>query len=381
MTLEARRASETRFGRTGAIVVGAIVTVLAVTGGAFVIAGANPLDAYFAYFVAPLTREFTLWEVLNVSTPLLFAGTAVAIAFRAGYWNIGVEGQLLMGAVAAAGIGQVVHGWPSIVVLPLMVAAGALAGAAWALVPALLRVRMGIDEVVTTLLLNPVALLVVEALLHGPWTDPETGFPESPRIAEAAEFPKLASVLPFLDKSRLHLGFIIAIVIIVASWWVLSRTSTGLRVRAVGLSPHGARFAGIKVERTLLRVALISGAVAGIAGVSEVAGIQFRLTAGISPGFGYTGIVVAMLGGLTLPGVLLAGLLLGDLAVGASSAVRSLQIPSQLGAVVQGTLLLVVIGALALHRARARHDDERPADEGEPPPVEPKGIPAEGPPT
>ena len=339
MTLEARRASETRFGRTGAIVVGAIVTVLAVTGGAFVIAGANPLDAYFAYFVAPLTREFTLWEVLNVSTPLLFAGTAVAIAFRAGYWNIGVEGQLLMGAVAAAGIGQVVHGWPSIVVLPLMVAAGALAGAAWALVPALLRVRMGIDEVVTTLLLNPVALLVVEALLHGPWTDPETGFPESPRIAEAAEFPKLASVLPFLDKSRLHLGFIIAIVIIVAAWWVLSRTSTGLRVRAVGLSPHGARFAGIKVERTLLRVALISGAVAGIAGVSEVAGIQFRLTAGISPGFGYTGIVVAMLGGLTLPGVLLAGLLLGDLAVGASSAVRSLQIPSQLGAVVQGTLV------------------------------------------
>jgi general nucleoside transport system permease protein len=120
--------------------------------------------------------------------------------------------------------------------------------------------------------------------------------------------------------------------------------------------------------------------VAGIAGVSEVAGIQFRLTAGISPGFGYTGIVVAMLGGLTLPGVLLAGLLLGDLAVGASSAVRSLQIPSQLGAVVQGTLLLVVIGALALHRARARHDDERPADEGEPPPAEPKGIPAEGPP-
>ena len=263
MTLEARRAAETRFGRTGVIIVGAVVAVLAVTGGAFAIAGANPVEAYFAYFVAPLTREFTLWEVLNVSTPLLFAGAAVAIAFRSGYWNIGVEGQLLMGAVAAAGIGQVVHGWPSIVVLPLMIVAGALAGAAWALVPALLRVRLGIDEVVTTLLLNPVALLVVEALLHGPWTDPETGFPESPRIAEAAEFPKLAAFLPFLGKSRLHLGFILAIVIIVAAWWVLSRTSTGLRVRAVGLSPHGARFAGIKVERTLLRVALISGAVAG----------------------------------------------------------------------------------------------------------------------
>jgi simple sugar transport system permease protein len=286
-----------------------------------------------------------------------------------------------MGAVAAAGIGQVVEGWPALLVLPLMVAAGALAGAAWALVPALLRVRLGIDEVVTTLLLNPVALLLVEALLHGPWTDPETGFPESPRIAAVAEFPQLSGFLPVLGRSRLHLGFVIAIVIIVVAWWILSRTATGLRVRAVGLSPHGARFAGIRVERTLLRVALVSGAVAGIAGVSEVAGIQFRLTAGISPGFGYTGIVVAMLGGLAMPGVLLAGLLLGDLSVGASSAVRSLQIPSQLGAVVQGTLLLAVIGALALYRGRARRE-EPPADEGEPPPDEPEGLPpAEGAPT
>jgi simple sugar transport system permease protein len=380
--LEARRSAEARLGRTGLIVLGAVVTVLAVTGSAFVLAGADPLAAYFAYFVQPLIREFTLWEVLNVSTPLLFAGAAVAIAFRSGYWNIGVEGQLLMGAVAAAGIGQVVHGWPSLIVLPLMVAAGALAGAAWALVPALLRVRLGIDEVVTTLLLNPVALLLVEALLHGPWTDPETGFPESPRIAEAAEFPKLSTFLPFLGKSRLHLGFILAVIIILIAWWVLSRTATGLRLRAVGLSPHGARFAGIRVERTLLRVALVSGAIAGIAGVSEVAGIQFRLTAGISPGFGYTGIVVAMLGGLAMPGVLLAGLLLGDLSVGASSAVRSLQIPSQLGAVMEGTLLLVVIGALALRRARSRQEDERPPDEGEPPPLEPRSMAqAEGPPT
>jgi ABC-type uncharacterized transport system permease subunit len=332
--------------------------------------------------VAPLTREFTLWETFNVATPLLFAGAAVAIAFRAGYWNIGVEGQLLMGAVAAAGIGQVVHGWPAIVALPLMFAAGALAGAAWALVPALLRVRLGIDEVVTTLLLNPVALLVVEALLHGPWTDPETGFPESPRIAASAELPRLGEYLPFLGRSRLHLGFVIAIVVIVIAWWVLSRTATGLRVRAVGLSPHGARFAGIRVERTLLRVALVSGAVAGIAGVSEVAGIQFRLTAGLSPGFGYTGIVVAMLGGLAMPGVLLAGLLLGDLIVGASSAVRSLQVPSQLGAVVQGTLLLVVVGALALYRRRSSREQERPPDEGERTPEEPEGhAPAEPPPT
>ncbi len=375
MTLEARRMAESRLGRAGMIAVGAIVTILAVTGSAFVIAGANPLEAYAAYFITPLTREFTLLEVLNKATPILFTGTAVAIAFRAGYWNIGVEGQLLMGAVAAAGIGQLAEGWSPIVVLPVMVAAGALAGAAWALVPALLRVKMGIDEVVTTLLLNPVALLVVQGLLHGPWKDPETGFPESPRIAAAAEFPQLSEFIPLIGRSRLHLGFIIAVVVIVVAWYVLSRTSTGLRVRAVGLSPHGARFAGIKVERTLLRVALVSGAIAGIAGVSEVAGIQFRLTEGVSPGFGYTGVVVAMLGGLTMPGVLIAGLLLGDLSVGASSAVRSLQIPSQVGDVVQGTLLLVVVGAVAIYRWRTTREDDRPPDEGEPAPDEPPGAP------
>jgi general nucleoside transport system permease protein len=381
MTFEARRMAETRFGRTGMVVLGAVIVILAVSGGAFFVASANPLDGYYAYFIAPLTREFTLLEVLNKATPLLFTGTAVAIAFRAGYWNIGVEGQLLMGAVAAGGIGQLAEGWPSLLVLPLMVAGGALAGAGWALVPALLRVRMGIDEVVTTLLLNPVALLVVQALLHGPWKDPESGFPESPRIAEAAQFPALSDLVPFIAKSRLHLGFIVALVLIGIAWWVLSRTGTGLRVRAVGLSPHGARFAGIKVERTLLRVALISGAIAGIAGVSEVAGIQFRLTEGVSPGFGYTGIVVAMLGGLTMPGVLLAGLLLGDLSVGASSAARSLQVPSQLGSVVQGTLLLVTVGALAMYRWRSRRATTQPADEGEPPSYEPgHGPPPEAPP-
>ena len=386
MTVDMRRMAQNRLGRAGMLALAATVTVLAVTGAAFIFAGANPFEAYYAYFVGPLTREFTLLEVLNKATPILFTGAAVAIAFRAGYWNIGVEGQLLMGAVAAAGIGQLAEGWPSLLVLPLMVGGGALAGAAWALVPALLRVRLGIDEVVTTLLLNPVALLVVQALLHGPWKDPETGFPESPRIAAAAEFPQLSEFIPLIGRSRLHLGFVLAVVVIILAWYVLSRTSTGLRVRAVGLSPRGARFAGIRVERTLLRVALVSGAIAGMAGVSEVAGIQFRLTEGVSPGFGYTGVVVAMLGGLAMPGVLVAGLLLGDLSVGASSAVRSLQIPSQVGDLVQGTLLLVVVGAVAVYRWRSSREDDRPPDEGEPepedPPDAPEGsAPVETPPT
>ena len=338
---------------TPVLVLAAILITFVITAGPILAAGANPIAAYYAFVVQPLTSSFTLLEVLVTATPILLTGAAVAIAFRAGYWNIGAEGQLLLGAIAAAGIGTMVGGLPPLLALPVMIVGGALAGAAWALVPALLRVRFGIDEVVTTLLLNPVALLLVNGLLHGPWRDPETGFPESPRIAASAEFPAL------LERSRVHLGIVLAIGIIVVAWYVLARTPAGLRLRATGLSPHGARFAGINVPATLLGAALVSGAIAGIAGVSEVAGIQNRLTGGLSPGYGYTGIVVATLGTLTMPGVALAALFLGDLTVGASSAARSLGIPSQLGAVVQGVLLLTTVALLAVRRYRGRRAGPR----------------------
>jgi simple sugar transport system permease protein len=350
---------------TPVLVLAAILITFAITAGPILLAGANPIEAYALFVIAPLTSGFTAIEVLVTATPILFTGAAVAIAFRAGYWNIGAEGQLLLGAIAAAGVGMVVGGLPPVLALAVMIASGALAGAAWALVPAILRIRFGIDEVVTTLLLNPVALLLVNGLLHGPWRDPVTGFPESPRIAAVAEFPQL------LERSRLHLGFLLALAVIVVAWYVLARTPAGLRLRAAGLSPHGARFAGINVGRTLLAAALVSGAIAGLAGVSEVAGIQNRLTSGLSPGYGYTGIVVATLGTLTMPGVAIAALFLGDLTVGASTASRSLSIPSQLGAVVQGVLLLTTVALLALRRYRLRPTrpeeaggSETPADVG-----------------
>jgi general nucleoside transport system permease protein len=354
------------FSGTLGIGILAVLITLVLTAPLILLAGASPIDAYVNFFLTPLTSQFRLLEVLVSTTPILFTGIAVAIAFRSGYWNIGAEGQLLMGAVAATAVGMSADGLSPLVVLPLMIAAGALAGAAWAFVPAILRVRLGIDEVVTTLLLNPVALLVVKGLVNGPWRDPN-GITESPPIADAATFTQLVA------KSRLHLGFVIALVILVIAWYVLSRTATGLRMRAIGLAPHAARFAGIRVERSLLMVALVSGAIAGLAGVSEVAGIQGRLTAGLSPGYGYTGIVVAMLGGLSMPGVLLSALLLGDLNVGTNSAERALDIPSQMGAVVQGTLLLVVVGLLAIRRRRVLRTD-RPADETEPAPVDEVGV-------
>jgi ABC-type uncharacterized transport system permease subunit len=322
----------------------AIVLTALLTSPFILAAGANPIDVYHRYLIVPLSSTFTLLEVLVSATPILFTGAAVALAFRAGYWNIGAEGQLLCGAIAAAWMGTLVGGLPTLAALPLMIGAGALAGAAWALGPALLRVRFGIDEVVTTLLLNPVALLLVNALLHGPWRDPLTGFPESEPIATSAQFPQL------FERARVHLGLLVALVIIIASWFVLSRTAAGLKLRAAGLSPGAARFAGINVDRTLLVAALLSGAVAGVAGVSEVAGIQYRLTSGLSSGFGYTGIVVATLGGLSMPGVIAAGLLIGDLRVGAGASVRTLGVPSQLGDIIQATLLLVTVALLALRR-------------------------------
>lgn len=324
----------------------ALAVTFALTAGIVLVAGASPFAAYEELFVTPLSSEFRLLEVLVSSTPILFTGAAVALAFRAGYWNIGAEGQLLCGAIAAAWLGMHVDGWPRVLSLPLLVLAGMLAGAAWALPPALLRVHLGIDEVVTTLLLNPVALLLVSGLLNGPWRDPVTRFPESPRIAASAEFPQL------VDRSRLHLGFLLALAVLAVAWFVTARTATGLRLRAVGLSPHAARFAGVRVGRSLLGAALASGAIAGIAGVSEVAGIQYRLTEGVSSGFGYTGIVVATLGGLAMPGVAAAALLLGLVNVGSGSASRTLDVPSQLGQVIIATLLLVTVAVLVFRRYR-----------------------------
>lgn len=324
----------------------AIAVTFVLTLGFVFAAGANPLTAYRTFIIAPLTSRFTLLEVLVSATPLLFTGAAVAIAFRAGYWNIGAEGQLLVGAIAATWAGTHIGGAPRVVAIAVVAGAGAVGGAVWALAPALMRVHLSIDEVVTTLLLNPVALLLVTGLLNGPWRNPETHFPESKRISSNAQFPQI------LPDSRLHVGFVIALVIVGVLWFVLARTATGLRLRASGLSPDAARFAGIGVGRLLLGTALTSGAIAGIAGASEVAGINYQLTDGISSGFGYTGIVVATLGGLSMLGVLVASLFLGDLVVGADSAGLELGVPSQLADIVKGALLLVVIALLVLRRYR-----------------------------
>jgi simple sugar transport system permease protein len=326
----------------------AILITFVLVSVLILIAGANPIDTFNEMLLTPLTKRLSREDILVESTPLLLTGVAVAFAFAGGYYNIGAEGQLYAGALAAAFLGPQLENLPAVLAIPLMVLAGAAAGALWALPPAILKVKLRVDEVVTTLLLNSVILFLVSAMLNGPWRDPVSGWPQSPPIATTAQFPQL------LPRSQVHFGLVLAVLAVIAFWWVFRRTRFGLEVRATGLGREAANFMGVRVGRTMLTVALISGAIAGIAGVSEVAGKHYHLIEGISPGYGYTGIIVATLGGLTAPGLALGGVFLALIDAGSLSASRALDVPRYLGDIIQAVLLLVLLATLLLNRYRIR---------------------------
>ncbi|HHB91465.1 MAG TPA: ABC transporter permease [Anaerolineae bacterium] len=326
----------------------AILFTILITSVLVILVGANPFHAFYYFLIDPLSSRVSFIEVLVKSTPLLLTGAAVTFAFVGGFWNIGAEGQMLMGATAATAIGIHMHAAPPWVAIPLMLAGGFAAGMAWVLIPALMRVKLHIDEVVTTLLLNAVALLIVSAILNGPWRDPVSQWPQSPEIAASAIFPKL------IPRTRLHLGFLIALAVILIVWFILTRTPFGLKMKAVGLGPQAARFAGINVDRTLLISALVSGGIAGLAGVNEVAGIHYHLIDAIAGGQGYTGIIVATLGGLNAWGVTLAAFFIGLIDTGSQTVSRALGVPIYLGDVIQATLLLTTLAFLLFQRYRIR---------------------------
>lgn len=332
--------------RTPAALAAAVLVTAVLTAIPIRAAGANPLTAYHRYLVNPLTSAYSIQEVLLSATPILFTGLAVAVAFRAGYYNIGAEGQFLAGAIGASVPGLYLADLPAVVALPLALLAGAVAGTLWATGPAWLRRVAGIDEVVTTLLLNPVALLLVQGLLNGPWRHPESGFPDSETFGPGYVLPGI------FGSDRVHAGLLLAVVAIAVVGVVAAFTPLGLRLRAAGEAPGAARFSGISVSGLQWWSALVSGGIAGLAGASQVLGVQHQLTGSIAAGYGYTGIVVATLGVLSAVGVLLVGLLLGDLRVGSQAASRVLQIPGQMGDVVMAVLLMTVVSALVLRRYR-----------------------------
>ena len=267
--------------RIAAALIGAGIVSILLAAIPIMAAGAPVLEAYRLMVFGAYGSMFAASETLTRATPLIFTGLAVALAFRARLWNIGAEGQLYLGALAAVWVGSGMVDGPAWVMVPLVMLAGAAAGAIGMAGPAFLRIRFGADEVVTTLLMNFVIVLFVQMMLEGPLKDPMgMGWPKSEPIVDNAALPRL------MDRMRVHSGLIIGIVLAVAAQLALARTVWGMKLRAVGENAAAARHAGIPVARTLMGVALMSGALAGLAGAGEVAGVKGYLTADLSPGYG-----------------------------------------------------------------------------------------------
>lgn len=309
----------------------------------------NPLEAYAMLLQGALGSSFAIAETLTRATPLILTGLAASVAFRAKLWNIGAEGQLYAGALAATIFGT---GWivlPAPLLIPLLMLVSAVAGALLLAGPAFLKLRFGVDEVVTTLLLNFIMLLVVSLLIEGPLKDPDgLGWPQAAPIIAEGSLPKL------IQGMRVHLGLIIAVAAAGLIWMINTRTTLGYAMKAVGFSPRAAAFAGIPVNRVMLQVALLSGGLAGLAGYGEVAGVKGNLTLDLSPGFGYTGIVVAMLAQLNPNAVVIVAIFIAGVFVGADAMSRTMTVPSYIADVIVSTSLLCVLVAILLSRYRLR---------------------------
>lgn len=318
--------------------------------GIFVLfSGASPFSVFYLVARGAAGSTFALLETLTRATPLIFTGLAAAVAFRAKLWNIGGEAQFYMGAVATATLGTGLLPLPWPLLLPVLMLAAMIAGAAVLVGPAMLKVRFGVDEVVTTLLLNFIVILFVSLLLDGLLKDPSgLGWPQSPRVVADATLPKL------IQGKRLHFGFVIALASAIFVWFINARTTAGYEMRAVGYNVVAAEYAGIPVGRVMLKTAVLSGGLAGLAGFSEVAGLKGNLTLDLSPGFGYAGIVVAMLALLHPIGVVAAAVFVAGIFVGADAMSRSAGVPSYIAQVMVATSLLCMVTAVMLTRFRIR---------------------------
>ncbi len=272
--------------------------------------GIDPAQTYLRMWNGAFGSQYALSETLVKAIPLMLVGLGVSLAFRMKLWNIGAEGQLYMGAFAASGIALSMGNLSPWLLLPFMLLAGFGAGGLWGLIPGALRAYWKVNETITTLMLNYVAIFWVDSLVFGPWKDPQSlGFPLSPRFSANA-------YLPTLGDTRVHMGLLIAIIIAIVFYFLLQYTRWGYEVKVVGESAEAARYAGINVKKNILLVMLISGGIAGIAGMIEVAGITHRLQQGISPGYGYTAIIVAWLGRLNPYAIIVVAFLFGALLVG-----------------------------------------------------------------
>lgn len=312
------------------------------------LAGKNPITAIYSIFYGALGTRLGFLETIVKAIPLILTGIAVALAFTGKFWNIGAEGQFYAGALAATYVGISYLNLPNFLYIPLLLLVGFIAGGLWALLPGFLKTYLKADDVVTTLLLNYIMIYFITAILEGPWRDPETMWPQSIRISENAIFPKL------VERSRVHFGLIISILSVIAVYILIKYTKLGFSIRATGANPKASNFLGIDIKKTILITSIISGGIAGLAGVGEVAGLHYRLTENISPGYGYTGIVVAMLGGLNPFGVLLSAFFFAIIITGAQYMSRATGVTMFMADVIQGITLLVLLAMLIFYEYEIR---------------------------
>ena len=331
----------------------AVAVTLLVTSLLVAWAGAPVGRAYALLLEGGFGSRFAITETLTRATPLILTGLAAAVAFRARLFNIGAEGQLYAGAIAAVAVGGL-HGGsgfelPPALLFPLMLAAAMTAGALLLLGPALMKSRLGVDEVVTTLLLNFIVLLAVSALLDGPMKDPTAmGWPQSVALQDTLQLDRL------IERSRVHTGLLGALALAVALAVLMRRTTTGFEIRAVGANPRAAAFAGMPVGWVQVKVALLSGALAGLAGAIEVAGRATYVTLDMSPGYGYSGIVIAMLAMLHPLGVVAAAIFVAGMLVGADSMSRAVNVPTYIADVIVAVALNAMLVATMLVQYRVR---------------------------
>jgi ABC-type uncharacterized transport system permease subunit len=309
------------------------------------LSGYEAAETYRRMFYGAFGSAYNISETIVKAIPLALAGLAVSVAFRMKLWNIGAEGQLYMGAFAAGGVVMMLGDWPSILLLPLMMVAGIIAGALWGFIPGVLRALWNVNETITSLLLNYVAIAWVGFWVFGPWKDPNAmGFPLAPRFPEAA-------YLPVIPGSRVHIGILVAILVAIVLYIVLKYTRWGYEVRVTGESQEAARYAGMDVAKNIILVMLISGGIAGITGMIEVSGITHRLQQDISAGYGYTGIIVAWLARLNPFAILLVAFLFGALLVG-GFGVQTYGIPYAIVLMLQGAVLFFLLAGEIMMKNR-----------------------------
>lgn len=320
-------------GSAGAILLGlgAVAIFLA-------LAGRNPINIYTGIFTSAFADSFAISETLVAATPVMFCALAVSVAGRVGLMNIGVEGQMLAGAIGATFAALFLPSTtPTWLMLTSMFLCACACGALWSAVPAVLKVRLNVNETIVTLLLNYVATLVVEFLIHGPWQDPATtSWPQTQAFPSCAE-------LPHMPDSRIHLGFLIAVGIGIVLWIVLSKTRPGFRASVIGQNVEVAKYAHYPVNRYLLVAMLISGAVAALAGFSQVSAIEGRLRSGLSPGYGYTGFLVCWLARQNPLAIIVISILLGGFISGADSLQLSEKLPFATVNILQGAIFLFLL--------------------------------------